>query len=79
MVIAFDLDGTLIDSSRDLAEAVSELVQGHGAPPLDVATVVAMVGDGAPMLVRRALERSGARPRDAGGPAAVPRDATIAG
>lgn len=70
MVITFDLDGTLIDSSRDLAEAVSELVQGHGAPPLDVATVVAMVGDGAPMLVRRALERSGLDPAT---PGALPR------
>ena len=70
MVIAFDLDGTLIDSSRDLAEAASELVQGHGAPPLDVATVVAMVGDGAPMLVRRAFERSGLDPET---PGALPR------
>lgn len=59
MIIIFDLDGTLIDSARDLGEAASELVQGFGAPPLSVAQVVTMVGDGAPVLVRRALEQSG--------------------
>jgi phosphoglycolate phosphatase len=62
VIIIFDLDGTLIDSARDLGEAVSELVQGLGAPPLSVAQVVTMVGDGAPVLVRRALEQSGLAP-----------------
>lgn len=59
MIIIFDLDGTLIDSARDLGEAASELVQEYGAPPLSVAQVVTMVGDGAPVLVRRALAQSG--------------------
>ena len=62
MIIVFDLDGTLIDSARDLGEAASELVQGLGAAPLTVSQVVTMVGDGAPVLVRRALERSGLDP-----------------
>ena len=62
MIIVFDLDGTLIDSARDLGEAASELVQGLGAPPLTVPQVVTMVGEGAPVLVRRALERSGLDP-----------------
>ena len=59
MIIAFDLDGTLIDSARDLGEAASEMVQSFGAPPLTVGQVVTMVGDGAPELVRRALTQSG--------------------
>lgn len=62
MIIAFDLDGTLIDSARDLGDAVSELVQSYGARPLDLPEAVAMVGDGAPVLVRRALERAGLDP-----------------
>lgn len=66
MIIIFDLDGTLIDSARDLGEAASELVQGYGAPPLTVAQVVTMVGDGAPVLVRRALEQSGLDPETPG-------------
>lgn len=74
MIIIFDLDGTLIDSARDLGEAASELVQGYGAPPLTVAQVVTMVGDGAPVLVRRALEQSGLDPET---PGAVERFLTI--
>jgi len=62
VIIVFDLDGTLIDSARDLGEAASELVQGYGAPPLSVAQVVTMVGNGAPLLVRRALEQAGLDP-----------------
>ena len=62
MILVFDLDGTLIDSARDIAESVSELVESYGAPPLAVPDVVTMVGDGAPMLVRRALKQAGVRP-----------------
>ncbi|MGH9385241.1 MAG: HAD-IA family hydrolase [Vicinamibacterales bacterium] len=66
MLIVFDLDGTLIDSARDLADAASELVQSYGAAPLQVSQVVGMVGDGASMLVRRALEKSSLDPATAG-------------
>jgi phosphoglycolate phosphatase len=59
VTIVFDLDGTLIDSARDLGEAASELVQSYGASAIAVADVVEMVGDGAPLLVRRALTRAG--------------------
>ena len=60
--IVFDLDGTLVDSARDLAAAASELVVGFGGPPLEVATVVPMVGDGAALLVERALAHAGLDP-----------------
>ncbi|HEU4804250.1 MAG TPA: HAD-IA family hydrolase [Nitrobacter sp.] len=63
MIIAFDLDGTLIDSARDLAESIGEMLQDYGAPALPFDEVVRMVGDGAPLLVRRALEQSGLHPR----------------
>jgi phosphoglycolate phosphatase len=62
VIIALDLDGTLIDSARDIAESVSELLESYGAAPLPVPDIVTMVGDGAPMLVRRALTRSGLDP-----------------
>jgi phosphoglycolate phosphatase len=58
VIIAFDLDGTLIDSARDISESVSELLESYGAPPLPMPEVIDMVGDGAPVLVMRALRRS---------------------
>lgn len=59
MIIVFDLDGTLVDSARDLAESIGELLQQYGSAPLPLADVVGMVGEGAPVLVRRALARAG--------------------
>ena len=51
----FDLDGTLVDSATDLATSVNLLRQEHDLPPLDLATVRSYVGDGATMLIRRAM------------------------
>jgi phosphoglycolate phosphatase len=64
--IVFDLDGTLVDSALDLAASASELVEGLGGAPLDVATVIPMVGDGAPVLVQRALAHVGLDPTTPG-------------
>jgi len=62
VILVFDLDGTLIDSARDLAESIGELLEGYGAETLPLSEVIAMVGEGAPVLVRRALARAGLRP-----------------
>jgi phosphoglycolate phosphatase len=69
-MIVFDLDGTLIDSSRDLTATASELVQELGGGPLTEAEVVGMVGDGAAVLVARALSHVGLDP---GTPGALSR------
>jgi phosphoglycolate phosphatase len=55
MLVAFDLDGTLVDSSIDLADAGNALLASYDQLPLPAAAVVAMVGDGARELVRRLL------------------------
>jgi phosphoglycolate phosphatase len=57
-LVIFDLDGTLIDSRRDLADSVNALLIELGAAPLDLDAVTAMVGEGAAVLVRRALTAS---------------------
>ena len=54
-LIVFDLDGTLIDSRADLASAVNALIEELGGRPLPVQAVTGMVGEGAGVLVRRAL------------------------
>lgn len=61
-VVAFDLDGTLIDSATDLAAAASALAVELGGRALTRAEVVAMVGEGAPVLVRRVLTAAGLDP-----------------
>ena len=56
---AFDLDGTLVDSRRDLAASANQLVVERGGAPLSERAVGRMVGEGAALLVRRALEAAG--------------------
>ncbi|GAC1457178.1 MAG: phosphoglycolate phosphatase [Gemmatimonadaceae bacterium] len=54
-LVAFDLDGTLIDSRRDLADSANEMLSGWGAPPLADEVIVRLVGSGAEQLVARVL------------------------
>lgn len=54
-LLIFDLDGTLIDSKRDLADSVNAMRLHLGEPPLADETVYSYVGNGAPVLVRRVL------------------------
>jgi phosphoglycolate phosphatase len=58
-LIVFDLDGTLVDSERDLADSANVLLQSTGAPPLPEHAVAAMVGEGVAVLVARAFAASG--------------------
>jgi len=51
----FDLDGTLIDSRQDLTNAINAMRAECALPPLPLTTVTRFVGNGAHMLVRRAL------------------------
>ena len=54
-LVVFDLDGTLIDSRKDLADSTNELIAELGGRALPDDDVVVMVGEGARVLVRRAL------------------------
>jgi phosphoglycolate phosphatase len=54
-LLVFDLDGTLIDSSLDLCNSVNAALQNVGKPILPNALIATYIGDGAAMLVRRAL------------------------
>ncbi len=54
-LLIFDLDGTLIDSRLDLANAVNATRVHMGMAPLTNERVYSYVGNGAPVLIRRAL------------------------
>jgi phosphoglycolate phosphatase len=54
-LVIFDLDGTLIDSRLDLIHSVNAMLHHLGRPQLPGEVIATYVGDGAPMLVRRAL------------------------
>jgi phosphoglycolate phosphatase len=54
-LLIFDLDGTLIDSKRDLVNSVNAMRHWKGLAALPDELVSSYVGDGAPTLVRRAL------------------------
>jgi phosphoglycolate phosphatase len=64
-LIAFDLDGTLVDSRRDLADSANELITELGGTALSEEEIGRMVGEGAAVLIRRALRA--ARVTDLGG------------
>ncbi len=65
-LIVFDLDGTLVDSRRDIAESANALLEACGARPLPDEAIGRMVGNGATTLVARAFEAAGiGRPADA--------------
>ena len=58
--VAFDLDGTLLDTIRDLAAAVNGLLAEDGRPALAEDTIRDLVGRGMPNLLHRALALAGA-------------------
>jgi phosphoglycolate phosphatase len=57
--LVFDLDGTLIDSAPDIARAVNGLMAELGLPELPVELARRMIGEGAPVFLKRALEWAG--------------------
>src|SRR3984957_1676802 len=54
-LVIFDLDGTLIDSRLDLVHSVNAALRHIGHPELPEDVIASYVGDGAPILIQRAL------------------------
>lgn len=54
-LLIFDLDGTLVDSRLDLTNSVNAMLRKYERPELPCDLIATYIGDGAPMLVRRAL------------------------
>jgi len=58
LLVVFDLDGTLVDSRRDLADAANAVIAECGGAPLPEDRIGRMVGDGAATLVARVFAAS---------------------
>jgi phosphoglycolate phosphatase len=61
-LIVFDLDGTLVDSRKDITDAANLVLESCGAVPLPEDAIGRMVGDGAATLVARAFDAAGQLP-----------------
>jgi phosphoglycolate phosphatase len=60
--VLIDLDGTLVDTAPDLAEAANRMLGALGAAPLPFATLKGFIGNGVPALVRRVLAAAALAP-----------------
>jgi phosphoglycolate phosphatase len=58
-IVGFDLDGTLLDTSGDLAAAVNHALASVDRAPLDVAQVKPMIGGGARHMLAQGLAATG--------------------
>ena len=55
--VVIDLDGTLLDTAPDLADAAMAMAAELGLPPIDLAMVKTYIGNGVSRLVKRVLTR----------------------
>lgn len=63
-LLVFDLDGTLADTAQDLCNSVNSALEHMGRPRLPDERIASYVGNGAPLLVRRALAHEDGIPPD---------------
>src|SRR3546814_12188181 len=58
-IVGFDLDGTLLDTSADLAAAVNHTLDGAGCPRLAIDRVKAHIGGGGRRMLALSLAEAG--------------------
>jgi phosphoglycolate phosphatase len=61
-IVIFDLDGTLVDSVADIANAINQTLAEAGRSPLPREQIAGYVGDGAAKLVQRAFAAGANQP-----------------
>ena len=62
--LGFDLDGTLLDTFRDLGAAVNHALAAHGFDPVPVDSSKDLIGGGAKIMLARAIDAQGGLPDD---------------
>jgi len=63
-IVGFDLDGTLLDTHRDLGAAVNHALQSGGFAAVPVAQIEGLIGGGAKLMLRRAIDDQGGLPEE---------------
>lgn len=58
-MVAFDLDGTLVDSASDIAESVNRTLEEWSLPRVEEPVIRGWIGEGARMLLQHALRHAG--------------------
>lgn len=61
-LVAFDLDGTLVDSSIDITNAINYAIEPFGVAPVTVAETISLIGEGVTRLIEKLVTRSSAVP-----------------
>jgi phosphoglycolate phosphatase len=56
-LLIFDLDGTVVDSSGDIAEAINHAFSPYGVSEVSVAETVTLIGEGLTRLIEKVIER----------------------
>lgn len=67
--VAFDLDGTLVETHRDLVGTLNRLLVKHGLPEAPMESAAALIGGGARPMLQHGFERAGASWDEAHAPA----------
>ena len=58
-IVGFDLDGTLVDSNRDISPAINHMLAGIGRPPVPDDKTRDLIGGGSRLMLERALDLTG--------------------
>lgn len=58
-LVIFDLDGTLIDSSADIANSINFAIRPYGVEPVTVQETIGLLGEGISRLMEKIIEREG--------------------
>lgn len=61
-IVAFDLDGTLLETHRDLGAAVNHALAHGGYEPVAVEEIESLIGGGAKVMLKRAIDSRGGLP-----------------
>ena len=61
-IVGFDLDGTLLETHRDLGAAVNHALGVGGFEPVPVEAIEDLIGGGAKMMLRRVIDSRGGLP-----------------